>query len=293
MAFSPLASLLRQPRVRHTVPPGEDRPGQGLAGKRRVFHGPEGVVVMSQPVTAKGWTHEPEESVRASFATNTIVIERNGVRYEVRPGESIEHGEHAVSIDGYVISSVLGPVTTVWERALGDQQWLIEDFEHHWLRAAASWLVDVNRQWVEPAVFVDSLLHDVEVGDFHSRFFDYCRRRGIRFAIRVVGANFAVISATDGEVLSSQQCAVVPVSGGCALNAGADICTMHGGPWTSKSRSAAGAWFGNRSRLVQALGCAACSGERYVLGDEVFTGNPIISITEPSVPTRWLTAAEA
>jgi len=247
---------------------------------------------MSQPVTAKVWKHESEESVRASFATNSFVFERNGVRYEVLPGGNLEHSEHAVSIDGYVISAVLGPVTTVWERALGDQQWLIEDFEHHWLRAAASWLVDVNRQWVEPAVFVDSLLHDVEVGDFHSRFFDHCRRRGIPFAIRMAEANFAVISTTDSEVLSSKQCAVVPVSGGCALNAGVDVCTLHGGPWTSKSRSAAGAWFRNRSRLVQAFGCAVCSGERYVLGNEVFTGNPIISITEPSVPTRWLTAAE-
>ena len=170
------------------------------------------------------------------------------------------------------------------------RNWLRDDAEHHWFRSRDAWFIAQDQSWVEPAVFVDALLHEVAVGDLYSRLLDYCHRRGIPKLVRISDANFDVIDVPTGEVSSSQRFAVQPVASACALSGDVTVCQLRGGPWTSASRRMSGEWFAHRARLIAALGCDVCSGRTYELGGVQYSGSPVLSITEPSVPTRWMRA---
>ena len=258
-----------------------DREVTGLAG-------PESVVVMSQPEYRDAWRRTSDEDVLQSFIENTVVLEIDGVKYEVFPDRDSSNEGPCPS--GYVVSAVCGPVTTVWERLLADRDWLLDDFEEHWLRAHSAWCVDARRVWVEPAMFVDTLLHEVSVGDFDSRFFAHCRRRGIPFVVRIEGPRYTVISTHNEEELLSVSYELRRVEELCRVDDGGQVCELYGGPWTSASRAAASMWFQRRTRLVAAYGCSVCGGQEYALAGQIYTGSPIISLVKPSVPTRWLRA---
>lgn len=107
--------------------------------------------------------------------------------------------------------------------------------------------------------------------------------------LEVVG----VANPVEGEVVArgaaslarvgSRPCPMIPGSG-CG-----DLCRMHGGPWVSRSITAASRWESRRARMIRALGCDTCGdGEITVFAGKVRGGRRMSIPIRPDVatPTR-------
>ena len=140
----------------------------------------------------------------------------------------------------------------------------------HW-RAVA---VDRGRRWLENALIVDYT--DGEEVRFAARmylqpFLTVWRSENGRSVLDVVELDrwpdehvVATGYASLGRV-EHRPCPLIPGAGR------ADLCQMHGGPWISRSITAAARWEGKRSRMVTALGCDTC-GDGSI---KVFCGRPL------------------
>lgn len=64
----------------------------------------------------------------------------------------------------------------------------------------------------------------------------------------------AVVASAPAQLhrVDVRVCPLIP-DAGCG-----DLCTMHGGPWVSRSITAATRWEARRARMIRALGCDTC-----------------------------------
>jgi hypothetical protein len=84
---------------------------------------------------------------------------------------------------------------------------------------------------------------------------DPAHPRGVGDVIELGGPRRDTIVATGPAQLHRvgiRTCPMIP-DAGCG-----DLCTMYGGPWVSRSITAATRWEARRARMIRALGCDTC-----------------------------------
>lgn len=153
---------------------------------------------------------------------------------------------------------------------------------------------DRRREWIDPVVLAagTDLGRVTTAAEVHWQPFlsvwrpDPSHRWGVIDVIELGGPRRdAVVASRPAQLhrVGIRPCPMIPRSR-CG-----DLCTMYGGPWVSRSITAATRWEARRARMIRALGCDTCGdGAIKVFAGQVFGGGrqgiPIRPDT--STPTR-------
>jgi hypothetical protein len=123
--------------------------------------------------------------------------------------------------------------------------------------------VDRRREWIDPVVVAPA----TELGQVTTAaeviwqpFLSVWRpdpshRWGVVDVVELGGPwRDAVVASAPAHLhrVEVRACPLIP-DAGCG-----DLCTMHGGPWVSRSITAATRWEARRARMIRALGCDTC-----------------------------------
>jgi hypothetical protein len=222
----------------------------------------------------------PRAQVVASHLEQDVVFDlpgSPGARLRLS-GTGADQGPAAFPFTGPV--AVVGTVPPAARAAQGLGRELRQELQVRLDQAGVGWheavAVDQGRRWVEPVLLVDCT--DAAPVRWAARlsrqpFLTVWRVRDGRPVLEVVDLPdrseprpVASGPAALGRVVH-RPCPLLPAAGR------ADLCRMHGGPWISRSITAAARWEGKRSQLLAALGCDTCGdGAITVLGRRVLDG---------------------
>ncbi len=207
----------------------------------------------------------PRERVIASHLDQDVVFDFNGAPHvTVRLSPATADGSAgAFPFTGPVAIIGTVPPSSQAMPALGRN--LREELQAHLdgyrIGHARAVALDRGRRWLEHALIVDytegwRVRHAARL--FLQPFLTVWRREDGRSVLDVVdlgeGQQENVVAtgyASLGRV-GHRPCPLIPGAGS------ADLCKMHGGPWVSRSITAAARWERKRSRLVGTLGCDTC-----------------------------------
>jgi hypothetical protein len=257
-----------------------------------------------------GWLPRDAEEVAGSWRRQFLRVDVEGesVRIQARLDKNAfagvvgDQGDVAggwpLVDDVLIAGSVRGPVTYFFEDQLRSRDELHHQATTFHVSVVGGVLVDRGHQWSEPAVIATGLAASEDLNpDWQERFVEICHGMGIGTVVRLRAGLWQVLTLRAGggnrvRVLSSDPCSITrDVDHRCVMLPAPEVgqyCHMRGGPWTSRSMSAAAAWKSHRTQIGAPVGCDTCEGKRYMLQGEVFEkGGPIDVVTSP-VPTRWL-----
>ncbi|MBK6763000.1 MAG: hypothetical protein IPG68_06880 [Micrococcales bacterium] len=186
----------------------------------------------------------PDDLVRAEFATQAIVLRHAGVRYRLAP----------------VSRPVAAPCPIAAEVAFVSLTGRVEGHpteEFRW-PAPPGWRVvgamDAALRWTDQMVAADpaAAFEQARVTD---------QPYLVAWRVGPGQGTLDVMEVATGTVISSRPAALTRAVLPCPLIPGAgcgQLCRLYGGPWVSRSITAAARWTANRSNRLGDVGCDTC-----------------------------------
>lgn len=254
----------------------------------------------------------PEIEIASSWLRQIVVLDEAGVRIRLQ-ARLEESSFGGVAGDQYeqhskpswpfaeslmILGAVADPMVALPDEAVSSQEELVHQLHLNKVQTSMGTTVDRTHKWTEPCVIAYSHPENSN-DDWRNRVLEIALQMGIQTVVQIFDGIWTVISfnATRIRGFTVTQSVSASVTQDaerkCPMQAAprsGEYCRMRGGPWTSNSITVASGWFAHRDRLVMALGCDTCEGERYQFQGAIFTdGGPIPVVPIPS-STRWLGA---
>lgn len=260
--------------------------------------------------SASGWTQRPEQEVDSSWLRQISLIDVDGtvVRLQACLDEpafagvagnqgTLDPTDWPLAAPIIVIGAVRGPAAILLDEAIAHRDALAERLETHGVGVVRARTVDRIHAWTEPALIaVPGHPDGSRVPDWQERALEHALALGVTTVVRIINGAWQVLrvlpESARFSVIASAPCSITrDDEHRCPMQAAPEAgqyCSMRGGPWTSRSISAAADWLDHRDRLVAATRCDTCEGVRYQLAGRIHARGGPVSLVTVAMPTRWL-----